>query len=320
MTATQFFCAESSRQAGIDIIGSASTHEIYIAIECPTPWAADDLNSTGVPPNLRQLGEEIYDDYDRFQTRLLLIYNESLKDPNFTRILIFRKVYGFANGYSQQGFHVADIEQVAPLIKDYLTGHLTTTSVESATRDFLICTHGSHDKCCAKYGNPFYRQALTTVAERTLDRVRVWQASHIGGHRFAPTAIDFPTGRYYGYFDQTALVSILTRTGEIQCLKSVYRGWGMLPWAAQVLEKELMLMHGWQWFDYKVTAQVLEHDEEEMFNRVELSLATPANEQQIYTADIVADVSKTVYLKGSCSSKQESEVTPYIVKNLAQIQ
>lgn len=98
MSATQFFCAESSRQAGIDIIGSAATHEIYIAIECPTPWAADDLDSLGVPPNLRELGEEIYDDYDRLQTRLLLIYNESLKEPNLTRILIFRKVSGLAQG------------------------------------------------------------------------------------------------------------------------------------------------------------------------------------------------------------------------------
>jgi len=319
MSATQFFCAESSRQAGIDIIGSASTHEIYIAIECPTPWAADALDSISIPSNLRELGVEIYDDYDRFQTRLLLMYNESLKQADCTRILIFRKS-GFANGYSQQEFHVANIEQVAPLIKDYLTGHSTATSPESAMRDLLICTHGSHDKCCAKYGSPFYRQALTIVAERSLDLVRVWQASHIGGHRFAPTAIDFPTGRYYGYLDQTALVSILTHTGKIQCLKSVYRGWGMLPWAAQVLEKELMLIHGWQWFDYKVTAQVLEHDQEEMFNRVELSFETPANEQQIYTADIVADVSKIVYLQSSCSSQHESEVTLYIVKNLTRIQ
>lgn len=208
---------------------------------------------------------------------------------------------------------------MAPLIKDYLTGQLTATLVASTTRDLLICTHGSHDKCCAKYGNPFYRQALTTVTERSLDNVRVWQASHIGGHRFAPTAIDFPTGRYYGYLNQTALVAILTRTGDIQCLASVYRGWGMLPWAAQVLEKELMLLHGWQWFDYKVTAQVLEHDAEEIYNRVELSLVTSAIEQT-YTADIVADVRKTIYLQASCSSKQASEVTPYVVKNLTRTQ
>lgn len=138
---TQFFCAEHPRQSGVDIIGSASEHQIYVTLECPPPWTSSDLESQGIPDNLRELGKEIYDDYDRFQTRFLLIYNENLKQENYTRLLIFRKPSGLANEYSKQEFLLADIQDVAPLVRKYLMGDpIDTTPVQTATRDILICT------------------------------------------------------------------------------------------------------------------------------------------------------------------------------------
>jgi hypothetical protein len=100
----------------------------------------------------------------------------------------------------------------------------------------------------------------------------------------------------------------------------VYRGWGVLPWAAQLVEKELLLKHGWDWLDYQMTASVLAQDEEETFNQVELICETPAGDRQIYRAEVVADAGNAVYLKGSCTSEKESEVVPYFVQNLMQIQ
>jgi hypothetical protein len=60
------------------------------------------------------------------------------------------------------------------------------------------------------------------------------------------------------------------------------------------LEKHLLLTHGWDWITYAVAAQVLEHDEEETFNRVALTYQPPEGELQIYQADVVADESHTV--------------------------
>jgi hypothetical protein len=318
---TQFFCAEHARQTGVDIIGTASTHDCYIVIECAPPWTPYELESKGIPDDLRKLGEEIENDYDRFQTRFLLIHNENLKQDNLTRLLIFRKPSKLANAYSKHEFLLADIQEVAPLVKNYLMGNpIDELPVKTSTRDILICTHGSHDRCCSRFGSPLYHQALKIVEERSLNHIRIWQASHIGGHRMAPTAIDFPEARYYGYLDSSSLTSILTRTGDIQDLTTVYRGWGMLPWAAQVVEQELLLTHGWDWFNYNVTAQVLKHNEEETFNHIELTYQTSAGEQQTYHADVIADIDKTIYLRGSCNTKKESEITPYIVKNLTSAQ
>lgn len=314
---SQFFCAESSRQSGVDIIGSAPTHEQYVLVECSAPWESYDLDSTSIPANLRGLGEEIYSDYDHFKTRILLIYNENLKQENHVKLIILRKNLGLLSSYSKQEFWLTDINQVAPLVKDYLAGNQPNAErVESPTRDILVCTHGSHDKCCAKYGNPFYRQALATVSDLSLSQVRVWQASHIGGHRFAPTAIDFPEGRYYGYLDSESFASILTRTGDIHSLKNVYRGWGILPLPAQILERNMILQYGWDWFKYKVIGQIIEQNDSETFNRVELTFETSQEEQHTYKADVIADENKTIYLKGSCNSEKESQVTQYIVENL----
>jgi len=45
----------------------------------------------------------------------------------------------------------------------------------------------------------------------------VFECSHLGGHRFAPTALVLPTGYLYGHLDPTAAANILARAerGEV---------------------------------------------------------------------------------------------------------
>jgi (2Fe-2S) ferredoxin len=57
---------------------------------------------------------------------------------------------------------------------------------------YLVCTHGKHDPCCALHG-----RAMTT-ALTALRPGQVWQASHLGGCRFAPTVLVLPLGLMYG--------------------------------------------------------------------------------------------------------------------------
>lgn len=56
----------------------------------------------------------------------------------------------------------------------------------------LVCTHGSRDRCCGVLGG------LTYAAFKKLKPNWVWQSSHLGGHRFAPTLLSFPSGIMYG--------------------------------------------------------------------------------------------------------------------------
>lgn len=315
MVETQF-CSQNSRQSGADIIGSASDHQVYVVIECPPPWEAHALESKTVPDNLRSLAEKVDEEYDRLQTHFLFIYSNHLKQESCTRLLIFQKQPEPAIAFKKLEFELANIEEVAPLVKNYLFNNsIDVSPIENSFQDVLICTHGSRDRCCSRFGNPLYRQAVKMVRDRSLD-VRIWQASHIGGHRMAPTAITFPNVRYYGYLDADSLTAILTRTGDFQSLQNLYRGCGMLPWTVQFVERELMFQAGWKWFDCAIDGRVLEHNEDESFNLIELIAETPEGDRQIHTATVVLDESKIIHLKGSCSSESASRVEQYTVRNL----
>lgn len=317
MMKSQYFCSQESRQSGVDIIGTASEHNMYIAIECSPPWQRDDLDSKGIPDDLRQLANTIDADYDNYQTRFLLIHNDQLQQENLIRVLVFRKPSGLASAYDKQEFHLRSINDVANLLRQIVmeeSGNIIP--LDNPSRDLFICTHGSRDRCCSRFGVPIYHQARKLVREMGLKDTRIWQTSHIGGHRMAPTAIDFPSARYYGYVDLNSLESLLSYSGDINTLRTIYRGSGLLPWAVQILEKELLVTHGWKWFNYTVTGRILEHNEEETYNRVELLCQPPTGERQIYQAEIIANKSLTCKLKGSCKSEKISSIFPYDVHNL----
>jgi hypothetical protein len=57
---------------------------------------------------------------------------------------------------------------------------------------YLVCTHGRHDPCCGQRGRPL----VASLAARRPEHV--WQASHLGGCRFAPTVLVLPLGVMYG--------------------------------------------------------------------------------------------------------------------------
>lgn len=56
----------------------------------------------------------------------------------------------------------------------------------------LVCTNGKRDACCAVRARPVAEAAHVVAPDN------VWEVSHIGGHRFAPTAIHLPSGQTFG--------------------------------------------------------------------------------------------------------------------------
>ncbi len=59
----------------------------------------------------------------------------------------------------------------------------------------LVCCHSKHDVCCALRGRP------VAAAMDPLWPGRVWECSHLGGDRFAATAVLLPRGLCYGRLD-----------------------------------------------------------------------------------------------------------------------
>jgi len=69
----------------------------------------------------------------------------------------------------------------------------------------LVCTHAKRDVCCALKGRPV-AQSLVANAEYTNF---VWEASHLGGHRFAATAVQLPHGWVHGRLDVESAGAVL---------------------------------------------------------------------------------------------------------------
>jgi hypothetical protein len=92
---------------------------------------------------------------------------------------------------------------------------------------YLVCTHGRHDACCAQRGRPL----VTGLAALRPDRV--WQSSHLGGCRFAPTVLVLPLGLMYGRVPPSAADRLVAATDAGEVLGDLCRGRIGVPPAAQ---------------------------------------------------------------------------------------
>ena len=310
-----FFCADGSRAVQENPIGQASTHRAYVLIECPTPWPYRALDSSLLPSRLKALPQELYEVGK--PVRFLLIYNQKLVQPQSYRIIILERQEGWSQGYYKQVYQVHDLADVPTIIEKHLAGNPPTEkAVDDHKRDLLVCTHGSHDQCCARYGKPFFYAATQLIEKLSLnDSVRVWEASHFGGHRFAPTVIDFPSGRYYGGINSSALASLLQQT-DYEIFRHIYRGWGILPETAQVLEQALILEWGWAWFENQVfrPVEVIEKSETEQL--VTLWYQKPDGTVGGYEARVVNDPDKNLSLYGSCHADHPSTFIKWKVASI----
>jgi hypothetical protein len=94
----------------------------------------------------------------------------------------------------------------------------------------LVCTHGRRDRCCALDGRAL-AMALTGV-----DELDVWECTHLGGHRFAPTALVLPTGYAYGWLDPAGAVAAYKAAASGEVETTLCRGRSTWSPAGQVAE------------------------------------------------------------------------------------
>lgn len=308
-------CAKGSRAAGENPIGTASTHRVYVLVEVPTPWKSTALESPGIPPGLQELDNKLYN--AGLSVRFLLIYNARLALPQKRRVLIFQRQEEWSQGYEKREYLVDNLETVPSLVEADLADQPTPVQpLQNPSRDLCICTHGSHDQCCARYGKPFYYGATKLVETLSLSGGRVWETSHFGGHRHAPTVIDFPSGRYYGKIETSAIATILQERGSWDMFEQMYRGWGILPETAQVLEQELIRRWGWDWFKNQVWFPVLIDEASATEQLITLWFKQPGGLIGGYQAQVVQDPNQGIAIRGECSTAKVSTFRQWRVKNI----
>lgn len=103
---------------------------------------------------------------------------------------------------------------------------------------FIACTHGKRDPCCAKYGLRAYRALVDHVGDLA------WQATHVGGCRFAGNVVCFPHGIYYGHVEPDEIGTTVQEFRAHRLYLDKYRGRLSLSVEADVAEYFLRLHTG----------------------------------------------------------------------------
>jgi len=119
------------------------------------------------------------------------------------------------------------VDLALPTGTDALPGHPVAEPL------LLVCTHGRQDRCCALDGRALISAIAAGCPELTS---QVWESSHLGGHRFAPTALVLPTGYLYGRLDPATAVDVLKATSHGEMEPMLCRGRSTWSPAGQVAE------------------------------------------------------------------------------------
>jgi hypothetical protein len=104
----------------------------------------------------------------------------------------------------------------------------------------LVCANGRRDRCCGHSGG-----RLADALWRGPYADRVLTCTHLGGHRFAPTALLLPIGALHGRLDEDAAAGLLTAATGGHMDASTLRGLSTLDPAAQVAEVHARAVTGY---------------------------------------------------------------------------
>lgn len=222
-------CAPWTLDQGIDPIGSAVELDRLVTVEVPLPWPADVAELAWIAGLVLQPG-----------TRVQAIVPEVARADG--TVLLTR--------WTSDGARFAGTDWLVPAVD--VPRALATVAAggdpdvpgEEAPDEVLVCGHGARDRCCGGSGT-----RLAVEARAALPDLRVRRTSHLGGHRFAPTALSMPDGRVWAFLDAEALAGIVERTLHPIDARDHYRGHvGLEPWA-QVVEAVGLSEQGWAAFD-----------------------------------------------------------------------
>jgi hypothetical protein len=198
-----------------------------------------------------------------------------------------------------------------------LTGLEQYRQETSRVREMLVCTHANVDVACGRFGYPIYKKLRSQYAASSNGNLRVWRSSHFGGHRFAPTLVDLPEGRYWGHLEPEMLDLLLLRNSSVSGLRPFYRGWAGLGSLEQIVEREIWMREGWDWLKYPKTGRVLAAEENQTRVQLEFALPDGKNELQLYEA--VVEVNGEV-MSASRSGEELKAFKQYRVASLEKVE
>lgn len=199
-------CSVGFDRADVGAYGTAARAGFFLALEQPGPWGRDAATQSHLP---RELGARLASACADRGGRLSLLrrpgrHADEHHDGRHTAYLAWCGPDPWLlEGAVEDPATLleADLDALARGDREAVAASLPGAA--PAEPVLLVCTNGRRDVCCAVRGRP------VAVEAAALRPGRVWEASHTGGHRFAPTGVLLPHGATFARLDPGLAAAVL---------------------------------------------------------------------------------------------------------------
>ncbi len=318
------FCAEYSLEAGERPAGSAPSWQRCLVFELARPWQPDVPDTPHFPESVKD-AVAAAGEAGRDARALCVSPDAEYSADGHATVMLFSRPEGPFTAFEREEYLVptealGDIAGALLVDRGDLGRFARWRRETNGVRDMLVCTHGSRDKCCASMGFPIYEELRQRQAPRFGGRMRVWQVSHLGGHRLAPNLIDMPGGRNWVRIAPEQVDALVSRSGPASVLAENYRGLtGLDSPFEMVAEGEVLMREGWSVAGRPVSVQAVPSSNGHEGAQVRVETSSQDGRTLVY--EVAVEVSGTVeYIK--CIGREDEgteEEAQYTVANVERV-
>ena len=206
-------CSSVSLALGEPLAATAPAALGWVLVEQKGAWGAKPLTSSGLDP---EIGAEIERRAKQLGLKALLVKPPG-RDPSHGR-----SVFLSSSLPGSSFIEELEVEDPSDLLDLDLTplarGERTGVGTVASEPLYLVCTNGKRDACCARLGRSVARSLAA------LRPARVWECSHLGGHRFAANVVCLPEGLCYGRVRDGSAAAIVAEHEAGRVVLELLRG------------------------------------------------------------------------------------------------
>jgi hypothetical protein len=226
------------------LIGTAPRARAWLVLEQPGPYGFHALTESHLPERVRTaLGALPKDSGTTVLLARRVGRHADTHDDAGSRRFWF--AHSYPGGVRMRAGRLEDADLLRPDLADTLAtaadGPLPPWGTTTREALLLICSNSRRDICCAVKGRP----VAEALAADPGYSARVLEVSHLGGHRFSPTALLLPWGHCFGRLDADAARAVLDAAdrGRLAPLHH-HRGRASASQPAQVAAHAVRLREG----------------------------------------------------------------------------
>ena len=224
------FCSELA--VNESLAGTADQRHVWLIIEQPGTWGENALVESQLPDGF---GQDLLKLRETYGIGVSLARRPDIggTERRTTKRRRLWLAHTTPGGVRMRAGSLDDITDV--LRWDWnaiLRGELPPVGRRSMDPVLFLCTNGKRDTCCAKFG----RDIIDTLRPDPELTGQVYETTHLGGHRFAPTALLLPYGYLYGRLNIERTQEVLSAAWNSEVVPHLLRGRTSIPSWAQVAE------------------------------------------------------------------------------------